>query len=146
MNIVDILHRCDLFSAVPPAQFQRLATMARLCQFRKGQVVFQENDPCPGVFLVGQGLVRLFEKGPAGREHVLHMVGPGGSFAEVAAMGNFPVPASAEAVKKTACAPPAPGTLSGCVGRRPRTLPRHADRHDDLGAAFGDPTGGRHAS
>ena len=57
----------------------------------------------PGVYVVGQGLVRVFKTGPGGQEHVLHMVGPGGSFAEVAAIGGFPLPASAEAVKKTTC-------------------------------------------
>jgi CRP/FNR family transcriptional regulator len=103
MNLIDVLSNCELFSAVEPAGFRRLATIGRLCQFRKGQVVFRENDPCPGVYVVGQGLVRVFKTASGGREHVLHMVGPGGSFAEVAAIGNFALPASAEAVKKTSC-------------------------------------------
>jgi CRP/FNR family transcriptional regulator len=47
--------------------------------------------------------VRIFKTAAGGREHVLHIVGPGGSFAEVAAIGGFAVPASAEAVKKTTC-------------------------------------------
>ncbi len=103
MNVVDILHGCELFSAVEAAGFRRLATIARLCQFRKGQAIFREGEPCPGVFVVGQGLVRVFQTGRGGREHVLHMVAPGGSFAEVAAIGEFPLPASAQAVKKTVC-------------------------------------------
>ena len=103
LNVVDILHNCPLFSDVPAAGFQRLAAIARLCHFRKGQVVFRENEPCPGVFVLGQGLVRVFKTGPAGREHVLHIVGPGGTFAEVAAIGGFDLPASAEALKKTTC-------------------------------------------
>jgi CRP/FNR family transcriptional regulator len=103
MNVVDILQSCALFSAVERAGFQRLATIARLGHFRKGQMVFHENEPCPGVYVVGQGLVRVFKTGAGGREHVLHMVGPGGSFAEVAAIGNFALPASAEAVTKTTC-------------------------------------------
>ena len=104
MNIVDILGNCDLFSAVEPASFQRLATIGRLCNFRKGHMVFRENEPCPGVYVVGQGLVRVFKSAAGGREHVLHMVGPGGTFAEVAAIGNFALPASAEAVEKSTCA------------------------------------------
>lgn len=104
MNIVDVLHSCDLFSAVEPTGFQRLAAMARLCNFRKGQMVFREKDPCPGVYVVGQGMVRVFKSGPGGKEHVLHMIGPGGSFAEFAAIGDFALPASAEAMKKTVCA------------------------------------------
>ena len=103
LNVVDILHGCPLFSNVPVAGFQQLAAIARLCHFRKGQVVFRENEPCPGVFVLGQGLVRVFKTGSAGREHVLHIVGPGGTFAEVAAIGGFDLPASADALKKTTC-------------------------------------------
>jgi CRP/FNR family transcriptional regulator, dissimilatory nitrate respiration regulator len=104
MNVIDILHGCQLFSEVHAGGFRRLATMARLCQFRKGQVIFRENEPCPGVLVVGQGLVRVFKTGGGGKEHVLHIMGPGDSFAEVAAIGDFPLPASAEALKKTVCA------------------------------------------
>jgi CRP/FNR family transcriptional regulator, dissimilatory nitrate respiration regulator len=103
LNVADILHDCKLFSAVPPASFRRLATIARLQHFRKGQAVFHEAEPCPGVFVVGTGMVRVFKAGPGGKEHVLHMVGPGGTFAEVAAIGNFDLPASADAVTKTTC-------------------------------------------
>ena len=52
-------------------------------------MVFRENDACPGVFVVGQGLVRVFKTGAGGKEQVLHMVGPGETFAEVAAIGGF---------------------------------------------------------
>ena len=55
------------------------------------------------MYVVGQGLVRVFKTGAGGKEHVLHMVGPGDSFAEVAAIGKFSLPASAEALKKTTC-------------------------------------------
>jgi CRP/FNR family transcriptional regulator len=103
LNIVEILSECRLFSAVPPRSFQRLAAMARLCKFRKGQPIFAENDPCPGVYIVGKGMVRVFKKGPGGKEHTLHIVEPGGTFAEVAAMGGFNVPASAEAVEPCVC-------------------------------------------
>jgi CRP/FNR family transcriptional regulator, dissimilatory nitrate respiration regulator len=104
LNVIDILSSCDLFAKVPPAGFQRLAAIARLCQFRKGQMIFRENDACPGVYIVGQGLVRVFKTGAGGKEQVLHMVGPGETFAEVAAIGGFAVPASAEALAKTVCA------------------------------------------
>jgi CRP/FNR family transcriptional regulator len=49
-------------------------------------------------------MVRVFKTGTNGKQHVLHIVGPGESFAEVAAIGGFPVPATAEAEKKTLCA------------------------------------------
>lgn len=104
LNVIDILHNCKLFAQVPQTQFRRLATLAKICHFRKGQMIFQEGDPCSGVYVVGSGMVRVFNRGTGGKEHVLHMVGPGETFAEVAAIGDFELPASAEAVSKTTCA------------------------------------------
>jgi CRP/FNR family transcriptional regulator, dissimilatory nitrate respiration regulator len=103
INVVDVLTECQLFSAVPPKSFQRLVAIARLAKFRKNQNIFREENPCPGVYIVGKGMVRVYKTGPGGKEHVLHIVGPGSTFAEVAAIGNFPVPASAEAVETTVC-------------------------------------------
>ena len=103
VNVVEILSECQLFSDVPPRSFQRLVAMARLCRFRKGQPIFRQDDPCPGVYVVGKGMVRVFKTGSGGKEHVLHMAEAGGTFAEVAAMGGFNVPASAEAVTPAVC-------------------------------------------
>jgi len=104
LSVVDILHDCGLFSEVQAPGFQRLALIARLCRFGKGQSIFREGDKCPGVYVVGSGLVRVFKTAPGGKEHVLHMVGPGKTFAEVAAIGGFNCPASAQAIASTTCA------------------------------------------
>lgn len=103
-NVVQILHNCRLFSALDPASFQRLVAMARLARFPKGKMIFRQGQECPGVFVVGSGLVRVFKTAPSGKEQVLHVVGPGLTFAEVAAIGGFKCPASAEAIAATACA------------------------------------------
>jgi CRP/FNR family transcriptional regulator, dissimilatory nitrate respiration regulator len=103
LNVVDVLSQCELFSAVPPRSFQRLAAMAQLRKFRRGELIFRQQADCPGVFVVGKGTVRVFKLGPGGKEHVLHMVEPGGTFAEIAAIGGFAVPAAAEAIEPAVC-------------------------------------------
>ena len=103
LNVAEILQSCRLFAEVEGKSFQRLATLARLVKFPKGHRIFLDGQPCPGVFVVGSGLVRIFKTGRGGKEHVLHIVGPGMSFAEVAAIGGFDVPASAEAVTAATC-------------------------------------------
>ena len=118
LNIAEILAGCKLFSAVQPRGFQRLAVMARLCKFRKGQTIFREGEDCPGVYVVGRGMVRVYKTGPGGKEHVLHIVAPGGTFAEAATIGGFEVPASAEAIAATTCAV-APKGLPQSSCRRP---------------------------
>ncbi len=98
-----ILDRCPLFAPMSAEGRQRLASIAVIRKFRKGQLVFHQEEACPGVFVVGTGLVRIFKTSAAGKEHVLHIVGPGGTFAEVAAVGGFNCPANAEAVAPTTC-------------------------------------------
>ncbi len=103
LDVVDILQSCVFFEKMPERSFKRLATMAQLRHFRKGQKIFREGDECPGVYVVGAGTIRVFKIGAGGKEHVLHIVGPGQTFAEAAAIGDFDLPASAEAVTRSAC-------------------------------------------
>jgi len=102
-NVIEILSNCQLFDRLSEASFGRLVTLAQLRRFDRGRLIFRQGDECPGVFVVGSGLVRVFKTG-GGKEHVLHMVGPGHTFAEVAAIGGFDCPASAEAVAESVCA------------------------------------------
>ena len=102
-TVVDILHNCRLFSKVQARGFQRLVVMSRLCKFLKGQTIFRQGDPCPGAYIVGSGLVRVYKSSAGGKEHVLHIVSPGNTFAEVAAIGGFGCPATAQAITPTDC-------------------------------------------
>ncbi len=102
-NVIEILDACKLFSGVNEAGFQRLAVIAQIRAFPKGRLVFREGDECPGVYVVDKGLVRVFRTGAGGKEHVLHLVGPGNTFAEAAAIGGLKCPANAETIAPTTC-------------------------------------------
>jgi CRP/FNR family transcriptional regulator len=103
VEIADSLAACAFFSQVDGPSRKRLIHMAVRREYGKGEMVFREGDAAPGVFVVGTGLVRVFKLAPSGKEHVLHLAGPGMTFAEVAVLGNFPCPAFAEALEETAC-------------------------------------------
>lgn len=100
-SIGDILASCDFFAEIQEDSLDRLASMARQKHYAKGELIFRQGEPCPGLFVVGTGSVRIFKAAASGKEHVLHIVGPGGTFAEVAVIGRFACPAFAEAVKET---------------------------------------------
>lgn len=103
-TIEQVLSRCQLFAQVDVARCRRLAEFASIRKFTKGQLIFRQGEECPGIYIVDSGMVRVFKTGPSGKEHVLHMVGPNHTFAEVAAIGGFECPANAEAVVPTTCA------------------------------------------
>ncbi len=102
-TVEEILNRCQLFAQVDSQRQAHLASISVLCKFSKQQMIFHQGQECPGVYVVGTGMVRVFKTAPTGKEHVLHMVAPGQTFAEVAAIGNFNCPAHAEAVTPTDC-------------------------------------------
>jgi CRP/FNR family transcriptional regulator len=101
--VPQILAACPFFASIDAAGRERLHAMAVLRRFAKGQTIFRQDDPCPGIFVIGSGQVRIYKVAASGKEHVLHLAGPAQTFAEVAAIGGFPCPAFAEALEPTEC-------------------------------------------
>ncbi len=102
-SIRDILRNCRILKHIPPAALDRLASQARLLTFARGQIIVRQGDPCPGFFAVASGAVRVYKLNPTGKEHVLHFVHAGGTFAEVAVIAGFDCPAFASALEETRC-------------------------------------------
>jgi CRP/FNR family cyclic AMP-dependent transcriptional regulator len=60
----------------------------RIDEFKKGQVIFSQDDPCDDVLYIQSGNAKLSVVNPQGKEAVLAIVGPGDFLGEGCIIGN----------------------------------------------------------
>ncbi len=93
-----ILSQVQLFSGLADSEMDFLAPRVVPRKFSPGQIVFNEGDPCSGLYVVASGQVRIFKTSASGREQVLSIDGPGSSVAELPVFDGCDYPASVAAV------------------------------------------------
>jgi CRP-like cAMP-binding protein len=86
------------FRNLAPGGVETLAASALRRRFAAGEVLFLEGDPSAGLWVVERGRIKVYKLHVEGREHILHLFGPGDSFNEVAALDGGPNPANAGAL------------------------------------------------
>ena len=91
----------SLWAAVPyledlrPEIVEALASVATRRRVSAGELIFSEGDPVAGLFLLERGVVKVTRFSKDGREHILHLLHPGDTFNDVAALDGGSNPASA---------------------------------------------------
>lgn len=95
---LDALRALPLFSALPEAEFSDL--MSRCVRQRRapGEEIFSSGDAADRFFVILSGTVKVFQLSAKGDEQILHLYGPGQTFAEAAVWAGGAYPAHAEAV------------------------------------------------
>src|SRR5256885_14432403 len=94
-----------MFAALEPEARQRVIAAAVPRTYRKGQLLFVENDPGESLIVVKRGAVMVFRTAPTGERAVLTVVRPPDVLGEVALLDGAARSASAEAIE--ACQAPA---------------------------------------
>ena len=97
-NRITVLRKTALFAELAENELAYIADRASSKRFQAGEMIFSEGDPCPGLWVVESGKVRIFKSAASGREQVLAFEGPGSSVAEVPVFDGGKYPASAGAV------------------------------------------------
>ena len=96
-----ILRKTPLFADLAENELGYIIDRIVARKFKTGDAIFSEGDPCPGLWVVESGKVKVFKAAASGREQVLTLEGPGTSIAELPVFDGGPYPASATAVAES---------------------------------------------
>ena len=77
------------FSGLSDDELETLNEISRLKKFKKGDIVFFDTEPYIGFYFVLSGMIKIYKISKDGKEHILHIVGPFNTFAEVPLFENF---------------------------------------------------------
>ena len=82
-KILQIISDAPLFNGLSEEQLNdvRQISVDKFCD--KGKTIFLEGDDCNGFYIVADGKVKIYKVSFEGKEHILHIYGPGNPFGEV---------------------------------------------------------------
>jgi CRP-like cAMP-binding protein len=92
------LRRHPVLAALDEALLAKVSAGARALRLGRGETLFRQDDPADRFYLVRSGQVKLFRIGHDGNEKIVHLAGPGESFAEAVMFmreRSYPVHAAA---------------------------------------------------
>jgi len=100
-NKEKILAASILFSGLSEDDLAKVADIAHVKKYNRGEAIFFEGDEGNGFYMVMEGKVKIFKMSFEGKEQILHIFGPGEPFGEVPVFHGQPFPANALSLVKT---------------------------------------------
>ncbi len=98
-----MLRRITLFRRLTPAARGRVAEVAHVRSYERGDLIFSEGEPGDVFIAIVTGRVKVFKSTPAGKEIILEIFAAGDPLGAVAVYESAPFPASALALEPTQC-------------------------------------------
>ena len=95
------LHDCPYFTGVEEGILTELAEGLRLIRYERGEVVFWQGEPCPGLQIIENGMVKLFKVSPQGRELIVNIFKEKATFAEVPVFDGGLTPVNVAALEES---------------------------------------------
>jgi CRP/FNR family transcriptional regulator len=101
MDLWKFLSSIFLFNSFSEKELNLLESSASWKKVSKGDQIFSEGLDASAFFIVVSGKVKIFKVSPDGKEHTLHIHGPGDLVAEAAIFDSMVYPASCIALENT---------------------------------------------
>src|SRR5262245_25149895 len=99
-RVREALAALPMFSGLPAPLRERVAAMATLQEFPKGELLWNTGDPAESLTVIVSGRVKVVRHAEAA-DVILEMFGPGDAVGAVAVYNEIPYPATAIAMEPT---------------------------------------------
>lgn len=96
---IKVLRGNEYFDNLPEKMLKDIAEHMHLREYKRGDVLFWEGDPCDGLFIVAEGSAKIFRLSPQGRQYIVRILQEGDTFAEVPAFDEGMNPVNVEALE-----------------------------------------------
>jgi CRP-like cAMP-binding protein len=101
--VLEALRSATLYRGLSDDDRRRIAEVALVKSWDKGETIFNEGDASDFLLTVLSGRVKVVKLQPSGKEVILEIFGPGDPVGAVVAYEGRPFPASAVALDRTSC-------------------------------------------
>ncbi|HID97958.1 MAG TPA: Crp/Fnr family transcriptional regulator [Thermodesulfobacteriaceae bacterium] len=94
-----VIKKTPLFKELSPQFIDEIARITLWEEYDRGEMIFSEGQPGKGFYVIESGKIKVFKLSVDGKEQILHILGPGEPFAEVAVFAGGRFPANAQAIE-----------------------------------------------
>jgi len=101
MDIRKFLSDTFLFNSFAEKELNLLESSTSLERVQKGEQIFSEGLDASAFFIIVSGKIKIYKVSPDGKEHTLHIHGPGDFVAEAAIFDSMVYPASCIALENS---------------------------------------------
>jgi CRP/FNR family transcriptional regulator len=101
VNPLETIKSIRFFQGLPDDICARIAAISVTQTAPKDTLLFEAGGQANGFFAVISGRVKIFRTSPSGKEHILHVFGPGEAFGEVPVFQGTTFPASAQTLEES---------------------------------------------
>ncbi len=101
MEILKQIAQIPLFNGLNREQLEEVAMIIVDQEIKRNQPIFAEGDEGRGLYIVVSGRVKVYKLSFDGKEQILHILGAGEPFAEVAVFTGRSYPANAMTIDKS---------------------------------------------
>lgn len=95
MKNKELLKKFTFFIELLESDLDKISAITLERSYKKNMIIFMEGEPGEAFYYVISGKIKIYSTYEDGKEHIVHILGPGDVFGEATLFNNIPYPASA---------------------------------------------------